>query len=371
MKQSAIVVPKLFWLALCWIGTQLCLLQLIPSSCARWLALGCATMGSFALVVKIKGNTARQLRLLLLFASLGGLSASRGLEPLHPTKWPDWQTQFATRLHQRLQQQAFDSTECGLLVALICGDKQWLEKQTKRQFQHSGVAHLLALSGLHIGLLFQLLKRLFFFLPGQGGTLAHWRGAASLILLWFYAGCTGLSPSILRAVIMCTLYEIGHWKETPSNGLQALSVSAILIALGNPLAPSQLSFQLSFLAMLGIFFIHPILSKITRQTSDGATQNTLQRRLKQGSRMIWSSISITLSCQIATLPLVLARFHSFPLSFQLANLLTAPLTAWIIQILPVCLLGYRLWPEAELFHDLIGIPLSWLLKIVSIIPRFS
>lgn len=281
------------------------------------------------------------------------------------------QTKTSEALHAKLAGSGFSEAETGVLIALVCGNKDNLEQKTRQNFQQTGVAHLLALSGLHIGIIYNLLQKIFFFLPGFGGRWAKIRGALTLTLLWLYALITGMTASISRAVLMCSCYEISGWQEEPKNGLHALSVSALLLICFDPRAPLDLGFQLSYLAMLGIFLIHPLLETLfEKQWPDPPVTGVRQWVFKTLNRL-WKVLSLTLSCQLSTLPILLTKFKSFPLAFQLANLLAAPLTAWIIQSLPGVLLLEHLFPSWDSPIQAVHVPLKLLLKIVETIRHFS
>ena len=372
MKPQRINLPPLLWYAIIWVGTDLLLIKCFPdagSSRAFWAT---GLLAAVVLGIRPRKQTARKIKILLLFAALGCLSGFRGSALLHKSTTPAGsdlritalQQRFSTQVSQLLMRQAFSPPQASVLTALLCGERSQLDSHIRQDFQRSGVAHLLALSGLHVGIFYRSLQRLFFFLPGKFGGPARCRGLLCLIFLWGYALLTGLSPSIARAVIMCTCYEISGWREEPKNGLSALAISAMLITLCNPLAPCAVGFQLSFLAMLGIFLVNPFLEQLIPKPGSGGLPRQLLFRL-------WQTISITLSCQLITLPLLLHYFHAFPLSFQLANLLGAPLVSWIIQTAPWVLLSGHLWPDAEAISLALKIPLDWLLKIVSIIHQFS
>lgn len=376
MKTSQTPLPNLFHF------TWICLLSLlvahrITSSSLAWIGTPLFLLAGGVLMLLRK--VPKQHRIFLLALLCGGVFGCQArLSELLPEEASTIEQHFE-RIHQQtchyLKEQLShfqcSTSETGVIIALTCGDRTHLQPETKKDFQTTGVAHLLALSGLHIGILYKFLQKLLFFLPGRGGRAAKIRGGCTLLLLWLYALVTGLSSSIARAVLMCTCYEISGWQEEPKNGLQALSISALVLICSNPTAPLDLGFQLSYLAMLGIFLIHPILEKLLEKQVDIEACNRWQNRLFQGANHLWKTLSITLSCQFSTLPILLLRFHSIPLAFQLANLLAAPLTAWVIQCLPLVLLLKKLVPTWDGYFVVLQFPLNLLLKIVAIIRQFS
>lgn len=271
-------------------------------------------------------------------------------------------TQFAEWLESAFGHNPETAAARGIAVALITGDRSRIPEEIQADFRNSGTFHLLALSGLHIGILYRMLQRLLWWLPGLAGIRARVRSLLILSALWLYAAATGLSPSIFRAVLTATCYEAGQWREEPGNGVHALSVSALIISAIDPGAPREAGFQLSFLAMAGIFFLNPPLEELICPFL-----NRLPTALRIPVRRIWSLLSVSLACQTATLPLTLPLFGTFPLSFQLANLLAAPLTALSLQLLPVALLMERIFPFSGPDGGLALFPLRLLATVVSLL----
>lgn len=206
-----------------------------------------------------------------------------------------------------------EGDELAVMKALTIGDKSSLDRELKGSYSRSGAMHLLALSGLHIGIIYKLLDVMLFFL---GGSLRLRRLKSCLIVtaLWTFALITGLSPSIARASLMITVYELSSFLHSRRDGLTALGISALIITLFDPEAPRQIGFQLSFCACLSIFVLYPRLSGML---------STRSRLL----RYVWQCICLAIVCQIGTGPLSYHYFHTFPRYFMITNLLTVPLVA--------------------------------------------
>lgn len=195
--------------------------------------------------------------------------------------------------------------ELGIAQALILGDKTLLDDEIRSAFTATGSMHILAVSGLHIGLILQLLLMIM-----KLG--ARWikRSTALLLiilLLWFYALMTGFSPSVIRAVFMFTVLTWTQWKGWQSSSINTLFFTAFIIVLWKPLYFFDLGFQLSYLAMLGIFLFYPVIAKVWRP------QNSILAYL-------WEGTAIGFAAQIVTTPLTLYYFHQFPNYFAVANL---------------------------------------------------
>lgn len=209
--------------------------------------------------------------------------------------------------------------ELAVLKALSVGDKSALSREVKRNFRASGATHLLALSGLHVGIIYKLFGAMFAILGGAP-VAKRIRSLLTITFLWWFAVITGLSPSIFRAVMMITIYELGSLIGRRSNGLNSLAASAIIITLINPDAPSELSFQMSFCACLSIFTIFPRL-------------NAMMQTKLTPVKYIWDCATLAISCQMTTGMIAWAEFGTFPEYFIITNLLTVPLVAVIMYLL--------------------------------------
>lgn len=217
-----------------------------------------------------------------------------------------------------------DGDELAVLKALAIGDRSELPYRLKADYRRSGAMHLLALSGLHVGIIYKLLGYLLFFL---GGTpwLRRLRSIVIVLLLWLFAMVSGMSPSIGRAVLMITLYELSPLFGARRDGLTALAVAAILITLFNPEAPRMIGFQLSFMACLAIFTVFP----------------SMRGLLKTECRLlayVWDCLSLAISCQLFTGPLSYFYFGCFPRYFMVTNLLTVPLVGMAVYLIAASVL---------------------------------
>ena len=210
------------------------------------------------------------------------------------------------------------SEELAVVAALTVGDKSVLTSELKEIYSAAGVSHVLALSGLHIGILSALL----YFLLAPIGRLRNGTKIRSLVvvvILWCFAFLSGLSPSVIRAVTMFSLYFLATCvSEERFTGIYALSLAAFLMLIYQPLYLFDLSFQLSFLAVASILFFYPLIAGCF----------SVKNRLLA---WIWNAVSVSLSAQLGTLPLILYCFGTFPTYFLLANL--------IVGVLAVCVLG--------------------------------
>lgn len=234
------------------------------------------------------------------------------------------------RIVERYRRWGLEDEVLAVVSALTVGDKSELTPELKATYSAAGVSHILALSGLHIGILAMILTGFLYpFRYIRGG-----RTGISLVivcLLWGFALMTGLSPSVVRAVTMYTLYIIASFLvENRLSGFHVLSLAAFLMLLYQPLYQFDVGFQLSFVSVLSILLFYPVFS-------------TYKIKMKP-VRYLWNTMAVSLAAQLGTLPLVLHYFGAFPTYFLLANLAVTPLAVCILGS-ALCALCLNVWVE--------------------------
>ena len=205
-----------------------------------------------------------------------------------------------------------------LVKALLTGDKSDLTKEITGIFRDSGASHILALSGLHLGVLYILLARLTAPL-GNSPWIRRLRYSLIIVAALFYSIMTGATPSIIRAFLFITINETAKLlgrKREPVGALLALKPDVI----------TSVAFQLSYMAMAGIFLLFPTLDRIY------PAPNGSKLSRFNPLRKIWSAAMLSISCQVFTGPLAWYYFHTFPKYFILTNLIALPLTSAIITL---------------------------------------
>ena len=210
----------------------------------------------------------------------------------------------------------FQNEELAVISALLLGYKDLLDRETIMIYSSSGAMHVLAVSGLHVGIIYLLLNSLFLFF--EKFKYGKYLKAVLLILsLWAYALLTGLSPSVLRATTMFSFIIIGSALNRETNIYNTLAASAFVLLLYNPYILLQVGFQLSYAAVLGIVYLQPKLYKLMY------TKHWLLDK-------IWAITTVSIAAQLATFPLGMYYFHQFPNYFLLSNLFVIPLATFII-----------------------------------------
>lgn len=207
-----------------------------------------------------------------------------------------------------------------VVKALAYGYQDEIPAEIEESFRQSGAIHLLALSGMHLGLLYGLLLKLLAF-TGNSPAARRVRSIIIILTLWAFTIFTGCGVSILRAAIMFSIYEAGALAGRRRNGLNALSLSAIIITVADPAAPSRISFQLSYAAMTAIFLIFPYLRGIVTVRNKALGK-------------IADACAMTIACQATTAPIIMLHFGTFAFFSLLANLLCAPIVSVAMLLIP-------------------------------------
>ena len=217
----------------------------------------------------------------------------------------------------KLFSNALSPRAAAIARALIIGERDGIDQELRSYFLATGAMHILAVSGMHIGLLIlALLKVLALF--------SRWVSRKQALLLvvlivWYYAILTGLSASVLRSVFMFSVLLLSQLSGRQISNLNALFFSAFCLLLYDPLYLFDLGFQLSYLAMLGIYLYDELIKN---------WMDFKWRFVQQ----LWDGTALGLAATITTLPLSLYHFHLYPNYAQIANLCLMSLSSFILII---------------------------------------
>lgn len=243
-----------------------------------------------------------------------------------------------------------DPSEFSIASAMVLGYKDELPEEIRTTYAQTGASHVLAVSGLHVGLIYLILN---FFL-----SRLRWRFLKILLSLagiWGFAMLTGATPSVLRASTMFSFVMIGKQMRRPISIYNSLAASAFLLLWINPLWLFHIGFQLSYLAVLGIVVFQPLWYQLWIPSGNWPDK-------------IWSLITVSLAAQLATLPLTLYYFHQFPVYFWLSGLIVVPAAPFIIA-LGILLILFSNWlPAWEWIPaTLLGELISWINRLLEAI----
>jgi competence protein ComEC len=206
----------------------------------------------------------------------------------------------------------------GLAEAMLIGYREDLDKDLLNAYTNTGVVHIIAISGLHLGLIFMLMDFLICALAGRKRA-AKAGFFISLPLLWSFAILTGSSASVIRSAIMFSFIIVGKAMGKKSNGMNSLLGSAFMLLLWNPDLRFDLGFQLSYAAVASILLFDQDIKKMVYLKNTAALY-------------LWSMVSITLAAQVLTTPIVIANFHRFPTLFLFSNLFAVPLSSLVLVL---------------------------------------
>ena len=232
--------------------------------------------------------------------------------------------------------------ERAIAMALILGVTDGIDTDLVNAYSASGAMHVLAVSGLHVGILYALI--LFLVKPLNRLAWSRWLIAlVSLICLWCFAFVTGLSPSVLRAVTMFSCMAVARPFGLRTNIYNTLAASAFILLLYNPYLIMSVGFQLSYLAVLGIVYLQrPIYLLFQFDSWLG--------------NWIWQITCISIAAQFTTFSLGLLYFHQFPVYFLASNLFVIPLSTFILLggILLLCIQ----------FIPTLGMAVGWVVEVL-------
>ncbi|HSN61805.1 MAG TPA: ComEC/Rec2 family competence protein, partial [Ferruginibacter sp.] len=262
---------------------------------------------------------------------------------------------FKTRAHvlQALKQYIGNNhQELGIAEALLIGYKEDLDKDLVQAYSNTGVVHIIAISGLHLGLIYAVLLWGLNRLPWIKKS-RHVKAILLISCLWLFSLLTGGAASVLRSAVMFTVIVTGKYYFKQSSIYNSLAASAFILLCYNPYYLWDVGFQLSYLAVIGIVTL----------------QQPIYRAVYIKNKMlqkIWQMMSVTIAAQVAAFPICIYYFHQFPNLFLFTNLLVIPLSTVILfgEILLVLLAAFA--PVATY----VGMALTWLIHLMNRIILF-
>lgn len=233
----------------------------------------------------------------------------------------------------------FTGDEMATVSALTVGYKDELSEEIIETYTATGARHVLAMSGLHVGFVYMVLLWLLMPLCRRWGWMRPVAFLFTVAALWGFAFLTGLSTSVVRAVVMCSLHILlSLIRREKADTMDALVVTALCMLLYNPFWLTDVGFQLSVTAVAGICLLQPRLFPLLKP------RNVV-------GRYVWELLTLSVTAQLATAPLVMHYFARFPLHFLLTNLWIIPAvtlvmyaTALLLLLQPLPLLQMALAP---------------------------
>lgn len=219
-----------------------------------------------------------------------------------------------SNIKEEMKESHIDHQELAVISAMALGEKSMLSPNTKNVFSITGASHVLAISGLHIGIIFQLI----FILLG-GKRQYRYSVPLSLITIWFYVFLIGLPTSAVRSATMISIYGFSLMSRRKNLSINSLFISLIILLLANPLSLFDISFQMSFLAVGSILLLYPLIHGFIHP----------HHRLL---RWAWSATAVSISAQIGTLPIIIYYFGRISCYSILTNFVAIPAATLILYL---------------------------------------
>ncbi|WGD33588.1 ComEC/Rec2 family competence protein [Olleya sp. YS] len=253
---------------------------------------------------------------------------------------------FRNYINERLSGYNYTNDQLSIINALILGQRQNITKEVYDNYTNAGAIHILAVSGLHVGIILLILN--FVFKPVErlkNGSII--KTVILLVLLWTYALIAGGSASIIRATTMFSIVAIGMNLKRSTNIYNTLAISVFILLLIKPNFLFDVGFQLSYAAVIAIVSFQPILERLWSP----------KYKL---INLLWKTLTVTVSAQFGIIPISLYYFHQFPSLFWLSNLVVIPFLGVILGLgLLVITLSLFGTPQTIL-SDAFGLVINWM-----------
>jgi competence protein ComEC len=221
-------------------------------------------------------------------------------------------------MFEKYREWGLDGDGLAIVAAVSLGEKRDMDDDLKELYSDSGTSHLLAVSGLHVGIMCSFLYFLFPMFMNRRG-LSWIRELIVMTAMWGYAVLIGLPVSITRSLVMFTTLSICRTVGRENSSINSLAFAAAVMLLFDPTALYDIGFQLSFSAVLSILLFEPLISGILKFRSKIAMY-------------VWNLISVSTAAQIGTAPLVIYSFSGFPTYFLITNLFAIPIMFVIVSL---------------------------------------
>ena len=223
------------------------------------------------------------------------------------------------QLVERLGKMGLADEQLAIVAAMTLGDKTMLDKRTKDIFSTTGASHVLALSGLHLGIIYSLLLILSF-----RKRLTPVFSCVLLLMIWGYVIMVGMSPSVVRAALMLTLYTLIQLIGREKTSINALAFAAFVMLIVSPMAVYDVGFQLSFASVGAILLCYRPLYGVLSDRCN-------VKRWKVADKL-WQLTCVSIAAQIGVAPLIALYFHRLPVYFLLTNFIVIPVATVLIML---------------------------------------
>ena len=254
-------------------------------------------------------------------------------------------TSLSAALHReklmRVLESNLDSTHLAVVSAMTLGDKQLISRNIKEDYSITGASHVLALSGLHLTILYSLLLFILSWCERVMPRVFK-RGISELLILfilWSYVVLVGMSSSVVRSAVMLTIYSFVTLLNRERLSVNTLALTAIIMLVSNPNSLFDIGFQLSFISVWSILLFYPLIYELIP---------LLQKKSFLVFRWLWGMIAVSLAAQLGTAPLIAFYFGRVSTIFAVSSLIAVPCTMLIVSA-SFCLLLLSPFPSLSSF----------------------
>ena len=266
--------------------------------------------------------------IILCFVALGAMLMQRAQqESPEVSRLDGSRTYFLaqrTKLLDRLSENGVDGSVYTVVAAMALGDKSQLTKDLRETYAVTGASHVLALSGLHLGIIYTLLSLLL--------NRRRWQVVSQVVIIvciWLFVFLVGMSASVVRSAVMLTVYALLSLGHRDKMSVNTLAFAAIVMLLFNPRSLFDIGFQLSFMAVLAILLFYPLFNGVWSQAF------LLDHRV---FRWGWTMVAVSCAAQIGVAPLIAYYFGRFSNYFLLTNFIVVPAATLILYFSLIVLL---------------------------------
>lgn len=270
-----------------------------------------------------------------------------------------------------------DKNNFAVASAIMLGYNDYMNSDVTRAYASSGALHVLSVSGLHVGIMFIMLNFLLAWMDSRGRKFQIAKSVIIIVFIWFYACLTGLSPSVLRSSMMFSMIQFGKMMIRNVNTYNIIFASIVVLILFNPFIVTEVGFRLSYLAVIGIIYLHPKIYSLLvigtgKQPKFKKQENYFLKPLTFLGHDLywfflnivdlgWQIVAVSIAAQIATFPLSLYYFHQFPNLFLISNLVVIPVSNLIL------FLGTGLFAVGKIpyINDIVGWCFNGLLIVLN------
>jgi competence protein ComEC len=257
------------------------------------------------------------------------------------------------KLNQTIPQKAANA----FAQAMLIGVKGEMDKSIIKAYTQLGIIHIIAISGMHLDIIYQYLAQFTKWLPRK--VFFRWLEFFMLLLgIWAYTFVAFASPSIVRASVFFTIYLIGQMFNLHQYTLNSIAAGLLVVLLFDHSSISQIGLQLSYAAVIGIHLFYPLLYDLNKM--DNPILN-----------FCWSNLSITIAAQIPTLPILIYHFHQVSGLVIISNFIMVPLSSILLYVLLMLLLTPNYFNLPILLGKAIQAYMNWLNQIVSLVYQLS